>query len=445
MVNLPVYARGGARGCDGGDGFTGIKEGREQFLWYKGGDRGSKMQPEMQVALTRREYPVKTWKKSLWLLLGVLLLCGSFLMGASGAFRAGGTAALIPALFFVGGGLWSIASAIRSRLAIDGTRIEVQTAFRDRTADLGEIEGYRTVQTRNGSYTQLQLKNGAGTVSIPNDFDVDEDYRRWMAQIPNLDEKDREELLDEIKKREDLGATPDERMGALATAKTIGIFSTIVAVLLAIVSNFAPPFFQVLAGLLLALAPVFVFAMVKRSPLLYALFKRKQDPRAELAFVLMAASFGFLFSLTGVHLVSIRPVAPIVVALACMYCAPALAGGLDKASLFGRAFALIFFAGLYGYSLTVAVDARLDQAPATPYRTTLARKYESHGRSTSYIFYLAPWGPFDTTSRVGVSSGKYQATEVGDTVCVNLHPGTLRAPWFEVVDCWSQPAPEQAP
>jgi hypothetical protein len=106
---------------------------------------------------------------------------------------------------------------------------------------------------------------------------------------------------------------------------------------------------------------------------------------------------------------------------------------------------LIFFAGLYGYSLTVAVDARLDQAPATPYRTTLARKYESHGRSTSYIFYLAPWGPFDTTSRVGVSSGKYQATEVGDTVCVNLHPGTLRAPWFEVVDCWSQPAPEQAP
>ncbi|HTB98651.1 MAG TPA: hypothetical protein VK716_16685 [Terracidiphilus sp.] len=403
------------------------------------------MQPDTQIVMGRREYAAKTWKRALWLILGAFLLGASFLMGASGAFSAGHTAALIPALFFVGGGLWSIASALRSRLAIDGTRIEVQTAFRDRTAELGEIAGYRTVQTRNGSYTELQLKNGAGTVSIPNDFDVDGDYQRWMAQIPNLDEKDREELLEEIQKREDLGATPEERLGALATAKTIGIFATVVAVVLAIASNFGPTFFQVLAGALLALAPVFVFVMIKRSPLLYAVLKRKKDPRAELMFVLMAASFAYLFSLTGVHLVSLQSAAPLILALACFYCAPALAGGLDKTQLFGKAIALVFLGGMYGFSLTVAVDARLDQAQATPYRTTVASKYVSHGRSTSYIFYLAPWGPFDGTNRVGVSSKTYYATEVGDTVCVDLHPGALHLAWFDVVNCWSQSPPATVP
>ena len=36
--------------------------------------------------------------------------------------------------------------ALRSRLVIEGTRIEVRGAFRERSADLGEIEGFRTVE-----------------------------------------------------------------------------------------------------------------------------------------------------------------------------------------------------------------------------------------------------------------------------------------------------------
>lgn len=403
------------------------------------------MQSNHAVVMTRREYTMKTWLKVLYAILGLPLMLGGYFVATGGSFGPARTAAMIPALFFLGGGVYVFASALRSRLVIDGSRIEVQTAFRERTADLGEIEGYRTIQTRNSSYTQLLLKNGAGNVAIPNIFDVDEDYRRWLAQIPNLDERDRDALLSEIKQSEELGGTPDERMAALATAKTIGIFATVVAVALAAASNFAPGFLQVLAGSLLALAPVWVLVMIKQSPLLYAIFKRKADPRADLAFVLMATSFGFLFAINGIHLVSIRPLAPLMLGFVVLYCAPVFftAGGISQ--LMGRSIALVFFAGLFGYSLAVALNAHLDKGEVSAYRATVTRKYETHGRSTSYTLYLAPWGPFEATNRVGVSSRVYHNTEIGDSVCMNLHPGALHAAWFEVVDCFTQSEPPMQP
>ena len=403
------------------------------------------MQSNQTAVLTRREYTMKTWMKLLYAILGLPLMVGSYFVATTAAFGPSRSASIIPALFFLGGGIYVFASALRSRLVIDGSRIEVQTAFRERTADLGEIEGYRTIQTRNSSYTQLRLKNGAGTIAIPNIFDVDEDYRRWLAQIPNLDERDRDALLSEIKQSAELGGTPDERMAALATAKTIGIFATVVAVVLAVASNIAPGFLGLLSGALLAITPVWVLVMIKQSPLLYAIFKRKADPRADLAFVLMATSFGYLFAISGVHVVSIKPLVPLMLALLVFYCAPVLfvAGGVSQ--LMGRSIALVFFAGLYGYSLTVALNAHLDKGQISPYRSTVTRKYESHGRSTSYTLYLAPWGPFEGTNRVGVSSRVYQDTAIGDSVCLNLHPGALHAAWFEVVDCSMQSEPPLQP
>ena len=403
------------------------------------------MQPEQAVMLTRREYAMKTWMKMLYAILGLPLILGSYFAATTTAFGPSRLASVIPALFFLGGGIYVFAAALRSQLVIDGSRVEVQTAFRERSADLGEIEGYRTIQTRNSSYTQLRLKNGAGTIAVPNIFDVDEDYRRWLAQIPNLDERDRDALLSEIKQSENLGGTPDERMAALATAKTIGIFATVVAIVFAIASNAAPGFLQVLAGALLALSPLWVLVMIRQSPLLYAIFKRKADPRADLAFVLMATSFGYLFAISGVHLVSIKPLAPLMLAFVVLYCAPVLfvTGGISQ--LMGRSIALVFFAGLYGYSLSVALNAHLDKEQVSAYRATVTRKYESHGRSTSYVLYLAPWGPFDGTNRVGVSSRVYRNTAIGDSVCLNLHPGALHAAWFEVVDCSSQPEPPMQP
>lgn len=399
----------------------------------------------MDASFGRREYTMKSWKKILFLLLGILLTLGGWLVGGRGGLDPDHTASLISAGFFLAGGIYMLARAFRSRLILDGSRIEVRGAFTERTADLGEIEGLRTIHTRNGSYTRLQLRNGARAITLFNDFDTDDEYRRWIAQVPDLDNADREALLDEIKQNAELGATPDERLAALATARTIAVFLTIVAAALAVVVNIADDPLRLLTAVLLAIAPAAVLLLVWRSPMLYTVFRRRKDPRAELVFVLFIASFGFLIVNRGVHLVSIKPLAPEMIAMGLLCFVPALVTKSDSATALSRGIALIFFAGLYGYAVSVAADTQYDHGPVSPYRATVVGKYESHGRSTSYTLQLGPWGPFEGENRLGVSARTYGHMEIGDTVCLNLHPGSLHAAWFQQVSCASQPAYENLP
>jgi len=399
----------------------------------------------MDASFGRREYTMKAWKKILFLLLGILLTLGGWLVSSTGGLGRDRTASLISAGFFLAGGIYMLARAYRSRLILDGSRIDVRGAFTERSADLGEIEGLRTIQTRNGSYKRLQLRNGARAITLFNDFDTDDDFRRWIAQVPDLDLADREALLDEIKQDQQLGATPDERLAALATAKTIAVFLTIVTAVLAVAVNVTDDPLRLLTAVLLAIAPAAVLLLVWRSPMLYAVFKRKKDPRAELVFVLFIASFGFLIVNRGVHLVSVKPLAPEMIALGLLCFAPVLVQKGDSASAISRGIALFFFAGLYGYAVSVAADTQYDHGQISPYRATVLGKYESHGRSTSYTLKLGPWGPFEGENRLGVSARAYGHTDIGDTVCLDLHPGSLHAAWFEQVNCASQPAYESLP
>ena len=399
------------------------------------------MCPGSNPTLTRCEYRIKPWKKALSLILGFPLTVGSLFVFATSNLGPDRLAARISTVFFLAGGVYLLAWAFRSRLIIDGTRIEVRRAFSERSADLHEIEGYRTIYSRNGSYKQLRLRNGAGTISVSNDFETDGEFDAWLRKLPDLDNIDREAMLDEIKHQEGLGATPEDRMGALATAKTLAIFALVVVVALALVLNFADPILRLPAGLILAIGPMAVLMMVWRSPLLYAIFKRKADPRADLSFVLMVTSFAFLMRIRGVHMVSIVPMLPIIVVLAVFFLLPVFLSKGDGVNVFGRVFGLLFFAGLYGYGAAVAADGLLDSSAPAPYRATVMDKHETHGRSNSYTLYLAPWGPFESTNRLGVSSNAYRRTAIGDQVCLDLYPGTLHAPWYRHVSCSTQFGP----
>ncbi len=402
------------------------------------------MYPESYSILRRCEYSIKPWKKAIYLLLGVPLIAGGFFLTAISGFGSNSIVSAISSLFFLGGGVYALAWAFRSKLAIDGTRIDVRTAFGDRTAELQDIEGYRTISTRYGSVKRLQLKNGDRAITVSNDFETDGEFSEWMRKLPDLDDRDRASLLDEIKEQRDLGATPEERLGKLANAKSIGIFAIVVAVALALAVSFGEPLLQLPAGLLLAAAPAIVFLMIQRSPLLYTIFKRKADPRADLAFVLMAASLGFLFADRNIHLVSMQSLLPEMLLLAALYLAPLWISRQDNTPLINRVISLLIFAGIYSYGVAVSADSFLDTRPPAPFRATVLQKRVFHGRSTSYALYLAPWGPIPTTNRLNVTSNFYDRTQIGDSVCLDLHPGSLHAQWFMQVDCAMQSS-ETAP
>ena len=130
------------------------------------------------VDATRHEYRIKTWLRILYLLIGIMLIAFSAMGCVTYAYAQGSNAlALLTPIFFITLGLYMLALASRSRLVIEGTRIQVQHAFREQSAEVSGIEGFRTVSARNGNVTQFHLRDGLGVISIPSYFETDDFFR----------------------------------------------------------------------------------------------------------------------------------------------------------------------------------------------------------------------------------------------------------------------------
>lgn len=343
---------------------------------------------------------------------------------------------------FLGIGAFLIAWPLRARIALHGTRIEVRGLLQERSADVSEIEGRRTVQSRNGSYTKLYLKQGAGTVNYSNSFALDDDFRAWLQQVPDLDKRDREALLDEISHEQELGATPEERLGKLASAKTWGVFLTIVSIASAAALLFPEAVLRGPAAIVLAATPVAAYVLVQRSPLLYAVFKQKADPRAELSIALVVSGVGLLLSVTGQHFVSVQPLLVLMVPAGLAYFFGFQSVCRQSSQKPGNLLGLLFIAGLYGAGFGMMADTIADRAPATTYSADVLSKHVSRGRSTSYYLELSPWGPMTTPNQVSVPAHTYGSLQAGDEVCLALHPGSVRAPWYQLIECTERFSPD---
>jgi hypothetical protein len=398
-----------------------------------------------QLPAIRREYTIKAWMRLLYFCLGVFFLTfGVFFGPALYRSETRNLPAALPAVMFLGFGVYMLAMVVRSRLVIDGTHIQVQTAFRERSAEIGDIEGFRTVRSRNGSYIWLKLRQGQGSFTIPPIFDTDGDFAAWMRQVPDLDQHDREQILTEIAQQPALGATPEERLNALPTARTWALFLIVVTVAAAAMLLLAPAFFRPLAVAILVLTPFAAAWLLHHAPLLYAFFKQKADPRAEVSFVPLIAAFGLLIHAGGLHFVAIQQLALIAVPLALAYFAAFASAVRIGAVRPGVLIAVAFFACLYSYGLAAVTDALGDSAVAASYRVDVLDKHVSRGRSTSYSLTLAPWGDRQEPARVGVSESTYGVVGIGDQVCIQVHRGNLRVPWYWIAAC-SQTFPDNVP
>src|SRR5512135_922358 len=180
----------------------------------------------------RHEFQMRAWQRGLYSLLGLLICCAAIVFAWTlGSGGRNGTTLLL-AVVPMALGLWLVAAAVRSRLVIDGTRIEVRGAFREQSAELNAVEGFRTISTRNGSYWRLQLKEGRGSITIRKSFDCD-DLRAWFQQLTDLDERDRKAVLDAIEQSQELGATPEDRLARLSRARRWNVGLSGVAILAA--------------------------------------------------------------------------------------------------------------------------------------------------------------------------------------------------------------------
>jgi len=421
-------------------GVVNLEAGQLSYCDTKAENGDVTMNSFGQSDSTRHEYRLKTRQRMLYMILGMgFAAFGVFFAWVSTASATDRTMPVIIGLASLAFAALMLAQVARSRLVIQGSRIEVRDVFSERTGDLSEIEGYRTVRSRNGTYTKLCLKDGRGTITLSRSFDTDDDFRAWFNHVPDLDKRGRETLLSEISQQAELGATPEERLGALATAKTWSIFTVIVAAASAVGLNLGPDSLFLPSAVVLALIPFAVLLLVQRSPLLYAVLKQKADPRAELIFALLVASFGFIPRIRGFHLVSVQPLLLIIVPIALVYTGAIYSFTRKDSVMLPRAIAVLFLAGLYSYGLTVVSDTQADHSPATLYSAQVIDKHISHGRSTTYYLHLDAWGPLKDTDQISVPFLLYRATDPGDQVCLGLHPGALHIPWYRIDACSVSP------
>jgi hypothetical protein len=396
-----------------------------------------------QTVTARQEYRMKAWFRALLLIFGAPAIAGGIMMGVLASKTTNASVPLVMTAVFSCVGIYLIALAQRSRLTLDRDHIEIRGAFTERSAELNDIKGYRTIDSRNGHYTQIYLNNGRSALNVANYFDRDETFDTWFRRITNLDHRDRDALLDKISQDEQLGATPQDRLAALSAAKTNSIFALVIALAAAVAANWGIPALYVPFSIALALVPIVLAFLRHRSPLLYTVFRRRDDPRAELLYALIVTSFGLLVRARGVHFIALQSIALVTAVLTVVYIAGFCHSLFESSSPTRTFFALLLFGMLYSYGAVAVADAVGDDSTPTHYVVHVTGKHYTTGRSRSYYLMLEPWGPIQHSNSLGVSKSVYDKAGAGDQVCLDLRAGRLNAAWYTQVSCSSESSDSQ--
>jgi hypothetical protein len=409
------------------------------FVVQSGKTGGGGMGSTGAIGVGRREYGLRAAQKTVYLLFAA----GSGAMAAMLFILSAGdphpSSAIVASAAFAGVSLYITLVALHSRLTIDRTQVRVRVALRTREFALSQVEGYRTYRNRYGSFRVICLKDGAGKIAL-RQFATDDGLEEWFGGLKDLDEQDREQLLDKIDQDPELGATPEERQRALDRARRLNLAFWAVDGAAAAAFVLVPSEYRLTAMAVLALAPVMAAYLVHRRPLLYAVFKSRSDPRGEVSPVLMISGFGLIAGATKANLISMGLLLPFIGLGALLLVAMFYPVARRSPRLAATVGGLCFLSAIYGWGLARAWDTVADRSAPQTFTAQVLGGHVSRGsRSTSYYLILEPWGPYAAVNtQMEVSGTMYYATRQGGIVCLALHAGALRVPWYELVACGSE-------
>jgi hypothetical protein len=396
---------------------------------------------------THRKYTLTTGRK-----ISQSVFAGVFFVGAGFFFKLAINPIGRDFALAIGGislilGLALILQAWTSRLILDGDRIEVRSAFRTHGAIRAEIEGLRKIENQYGRWTRIYLKQYLGSFSVSDSFTGNDTLKEWFKDLPDLDERDADEITKEVGVEESpmQQETSASNKFGLARAWAIGLSLLAGAVTVPVMFVSYAPVYK--ASLIVLLAcPIAAILLLRRFPLLFAVFKRKPDPRADLGFLLIWPGIGVAFSYQNsndpTHLVDTFQLMYWVLAVLLSFLAALLPSVWRSPSRWAVLFFLIITGGMYSMGFVNSVNTLLDHSTPHPYETSVLKKSESHSsKGTRYFLHVAPWGSISYPDDVDVPMHTYNKTRVGDPVCYGLHPGFLHGPWYTSISCTEQPSP----
>jgi hypothetical protein len=405
--------------------------------------RENSMHPIDQTS-TYRKYTLTTGRKiSQSVFSGVFFIGAGFFLklavdpiGRDFALTIGGVSLVL--------GLTLILQTWTSRLILDGDQIEVRSVFRSHCATRAEIEGLRKIENQYGRWTRICLKQDLGSFTVSDFYTGNDVLQEWFKGIPDLDVHEADEItkavgLEESSKQQKANAS---NAFTLPKAWAIGLSVLVGAVSIPVMFISYTPIYN--ASLIVLLAcPIAGILLLRRFPLLFTIFKRKPDPRADLGFLLIWPGIGVAFSYQNsndpTHLVETFQLIYWVLAVLLSFIVAILPPVWKSPSRWAVLIFLLITGGMYSMGLVNSVNTLMDYSTPQPYMTWVQKKSESHSsKGTRYFLRVAPWGPISYSDDVDVPMRTYNETQIGDIVCYGLHPGFLRGAWYTSIGCAEQ-------
>lgn len=335
--------------------------------------------------------------------------------------------------------VYAVAYAINARVTLEARAIEVRQAFGMRRLETKDILGRRLVTGRNVVYPVIVPKEGRTLRLTRSTFGLDDRFNAWFNALPDLDEQERASTLALVEQDVTLGSNAQERLAKLEKAKqTAKVLNFLPLVLLAWGYVYPRPYGAMVACA--ALMPWLAIVLAWTKPNLFQLDGKQGDVRPNLGGLLIMPPLVLAIrALFDVNVIDLKPLFLWGFALGLPLCLAVIMVPKSASSTTKKPWLLplvmLPFMAAYGVGLLALGDTMWDNAPVQVFQTSITGKHESHGRSTTYEVYLAPWGDTAGESSIRVSRGYYAAVQRGDRVCVRLHPGRFGLRWMQLGSC----------
>jgi|GEM_PF-1787062 hypothetical protein len=375
-------------------------------------------------------FPIGRASRMLSWFFGALVLIASLVMASMAARNH------VPAFFVILVVVFSVIAAavtvrmVTMKLVLGEREATLSTVFGARNVRRQDITGRSTIK----SYVRFDVRDGR-PFSVPLELFKRARVGTWLGEIPDKAEIAEAAFLEKVKADTSLGVDAESRVAALKRSRALATGLQIGAVVVYFVSRFNTEY-QGWCVAILAAFPWIALAAVAMNPKLLRLGVGKDDPRPTVATALLfpvVALFIIGLDLDVLERVGIWPWAtvPAVFLAVAIMAASRQENGSDGLRLAG---AVILGCG-YGFSAALVADVMLDTAPSTRYETAVINHSITRGKYTHYYLDLAPWGPRTNGEHLSVSRVTYDATPVGASVCMQLHPGALKLPWAGLGSC----------
>jgi hypothetical protein len=371
---------------------------------------------------------------------GALLACAGLLVAAPEAPNLGlavGMLALAAPMGFMG--FEYLAEEVLSATVLTADTIESHRPFGGGRLSRSQIRGWRRIWSPQGWESRIRLEPLRADVKpvVVLLYDGQAAVMRWLDGLPDLDDVEHaaseKALLGDVR----LGDTPQARRTRLdrlhGVAKAVNILCLLAAFVVGF--GFAEPNLVVWA--IAGAAPLLVLLVMLATERMTTIWIGRGEARPKLGGPLFVAAAPGVRLLLHPHIIDAGAAALQVFGLG--FAALVLFLLVDRprthvvpAIVTGALLFVVWAAGA-----VIGADRLFDHAPAQAFRAQVTDKHISHARRGWFDYYyieLAPWGP-EAQGQELEDRGLYDAVDVGQSVCLRLHPGALGLRWYEAAPC----------